>query len=85
MSFDLFAKWYRIFSADATNNGELNLGDLDFRMVHKHKLRTEAEAIIDEIDFQILGATDAKTQGAPALITNVSCLPTDIWRNGVHL
>jgi hypothetical protein len=85
MSFDLFAKWCRTFIADATDQGAVPLGDLDFRMVHKHKLRTEANAIIDEIDFQILTLADTRTQGAPALLTNVTCLPTLIKRNGVQL
>ena len=84
-SFDLYAKWYRIFTKDATNDGELNLGDLDFRMVLKHKLRSEADAIIDEVDFQILSPADTASRGPAALITSVTCLPTSILRNGVHL
>ena len=85
MSFDLFAKWYRTFTLDATDDGELNLGDLDFRMVLKHKLRTETDAMVDVIDFQILGASDAPAQGPAALMTTVTCLPTKVKRNGVQL
>jgi hypothetical protein len=85
LSFDLFAKWYRTFTNDATNAGEFFLGDLDFRMVLKHKLRSETEAIVDEVDFQILSSTDARAQGSALLVTNVTCLPTLIKRNGVQL
>ena len=84
-SFDLFNKWYRTFAKDATNDGEFYLGDLDFQMVIKHKLRSEAEAVVDEVDFQILTATNTNAQGAPALITNVTCLPTRITRDGIQI
>lgn len=86
MSIEMLAKWYRQFAADATNNGELRLSDLDFRMVVKRKSRTEAEAIVDEIDFQITNAEDSGAQGSPdPLVTAVTGQITKIKRNGVVL
>jgi hypothetical protein len=85
-SFDMLAKWWRTFIADVTDNGSVYLGDLDFKMVVKRKLRSETTAMVDAIEFQILGGEDSAEQGTSApLITTVTCLPTKVKRNGVQL
>lgn len=90
MSFDLLARWFRVFAADATNDGEIELGELDFTLILKRQSRSELNAgdpaITDKVDFQIVGADDSGESGSPApQVTTVSCLPTRIERNGVVL
>lgn len=86
LSIEFLAKFYRTWTKEVTSNGEIPLGELDFVLVVKRKSRTDVEAIIDEVLFQILGPEDSGTAGEAArLLTPVSCLPTQITRNGVRL
>jgi hypothetical protein len=86
LTIEWLAKWYRVFTKDATNSGEIPLGELDFRMVLKHKSRTDTEALVDELDYQILEAKDTRANGsADELTTACTCLLTQVKRNGVIL
>lgn len=85
-NIEFLAKFYREWTKRVTNNGEIPLGELDFILIVKRKSRTDPEALIDEVKFQIVGAEDSGTSGESAkLMTVVPCLPTDVKRNGVHL
>jgi hypothetical protein len=85
-SIEFLAKFYREWTKRITNNGEVPLGELDFVLVVKRKSRTDPEALIDEVNFQIVGADDSGTAGESArLMTTVPCMPTKVKRNGVIL
>jgi len=86
MSIEFLFRWWRTWIADTTTQGELKLGDIDFRMVLKHLVQRSTETpIVDEVDFVINGAEDARTAGSEALITTVPCMITKVKRNGVEL
>lgn len=86
LSIEWLAKWYRVFTREVTNQGEIPLGELDFRLAIKRKSRTDPDTILDELDFQILDAQDAGTGGsADELITVAKCQLTLVKRNGVIL
>lgn len=86
MSLEFLNKWWRTFIREVTNDGEVPLGELDFRLTVKRKSRTDTDSIVDEIDFQFLGGEDSGQQGSSdPLVTVVPCLPTKIKRNGVQL
>lgn len=86
LSIEFLAKWFRVFARDATENGAVFLGDQQFKMVIKRQSRTETEAIVDEIDFNITNAEDSGTGGsADPLVTTVTGQITRIVRNGVEL
>jgi hypothetical protein len=85
-SIEFLAKFYREWTKRITNNGEVPLGELDFVLVVNRKSRTDPEALIDEVNFQIVGADDSGTAGESArLMTTVPCMPTKVKRNGVIL
>lgn len=86
ITIEMLAKWFRIFVADATENGAVALGDLQFKLVVKYQSRTDTDPTVDEIDFVITGADDSGTQGsADPLVTSVKGQITRILRNGVQL
>jgi hypothetical protein len=86
MSIEMYEKWFREFAREVTNDGEIPLGELDFRLVVKRQARGETDARVDAVDFQITGVDDEATAGEAApLVTTVACLITRIERNGVRL
>lgn len=86
MSLEFLFRWWRTFMSDVTGNGQEKLGDIDFRMVLKHKVRASTDTpLVDEIDFTITGLDDARAPDPSPLVTVVPCMPTKIKRNGVEL
>jgi hypothetical protein len=84
-SIEFLSKFFRTWAYEITNQGEIRLGELDFILIVKRRSRTDAEAIVDEIKLQMLGAEDSQTAGeAGRLLTPISCLPLEIKRNGVR-
>lgn len=85
-SVEVLMKGFRAWAKEVTGGGAVPLGDLDFTLNIKMKSRTEADPVVDVVQFQFTNWDDQRAQGsADPLVSTLSILITDIVRDGVHL
>jgi hypothetical protein len=88
ISMAIYAQYWREWCARQTNDGELLLSDMQFRLAVKRRLSSDASAplLTDTIDFRIKSVSDSgEAASATALITEITGQILLIDRNGVKL